>query len=89
MEFNLPASPERHAQVAHALGCATAREGVEKIRSLIRECGLPATLKEVGIPYDAIETLAVDAMKITRLLNNNPRPVTLQDAIAIYRSAYE
>jgi len=89
MEFNLPASPDRHTQVAHALGCTTATEGVEKIRSLIRECGLPATLKEVGVPYDAIETLAAEAMKITRLLNNNPRPVTLQDAIDIYKSAYE
>lgn len=89
MEFNLYGSPGRHAQVAYALGCTTAAEGVEKIRSLIRECGLPATLKEVGVPYEAIETLAVDAMKITRLLNNNPRPVTLQDAIDIYRSAYE
>ena len=89
MEFNLPASPARHTQVAHALGCTTATEGVEKIRSLIRECGLPSTLKEVGVPYDAIGTLAADAMKITRLLNNNPRPVTLQDAIDIYRSAYE
>ena len=89
MEFNLPASPQRHTQVAHALGCTTATEGVEKIRSLIRECGLPSTLKEVGVPYDAIDNLAADAMKITRLLNNNPRPVTLQDAIDIYRSAYE
>ena len=96
MEFNLSAAPGRYAGVAQALGCtcekdeiATARKGVEKIRSLIRECGLPATLKEVGVPYAAIETMAADAMKITRLLKNNPRPVTLQDAINIYKSAYE
>ena len=89
MEFNLSAAPERYAGVARALGCNTAGEGVEKIRALIRECGLPATLKEVGVPYDAIETMAADAMKITRLLKNNPRPVTLKDAITIYKSAYE
>ncbi|HWB94267.1 MAG TPA: iron-containing alcohol dehydrogenase [Puia sp.] len=89
MEFNLPAAPARYAGVARALGCNTAGEGVEKIRELIRECGLPATLKEVGVPYDALETMAADAMKITRLLKNNPRPVTLKDAITIYKSAYE
>lgn len=89
MEFNLPAAPERYTGVARALGCTTAAQGVEKIRSLIRECGLPATLKAVGVPYEAIETMAADAMKITRLLKNNPRPVTLQDAINIYKSAYE
>ena len=58
----------------------TAEQGIEKVRSLIRECGLPSTLKAVGVPYDAIETLAADAMKVTRLLKNNPRPVSLQDA---------
>ena len=89
MEFNLSSAPERHAGVARALSCTTAEEGVAKIRSLIHECGLPATLKAVGVPYEAIETMAADAMKITRLLKNNPRPVTLQDAINIYKSAYE
>jgi alcohol dehydrogenase len=33
--------------------------------------------------------MADEAMLITRLLNNNPRPVTLADAIAIYTAAYE
>ena len=89
MEFNIPAAPERYANVARALGCGTAEGGVEKIRSLIRECGLPATLKEVGVPLDAIDGMAADAMKITRLLNNNPRPLTLEDAINIYIAAYE
>lgn len=89
MEFNLPAARERYTGVAHALGCTTAEQGIEKVRFLIRECGLPATLKAVGVPYDAIEALAVDAMKVTRLLKNNPRPVSQQDAITIFKSAYE
>ncbi|HVS96576.1 MAG TPA: iron-containing alcohol dehydrogenase [Puia sp.] len=96
MEFNLPAAPARFARVAEALGCArgkddvaTALDGVEKIRSLIRECGLPSTLKEVGVPFDAIGGMAADAMKITRLLVNNPRPVTPEDAVDIYTKAYE
>src|ERR1700760_4655969 len=45
MEFNIPAATERYADVAVALGCTrerdtrvTALKGVEKVRSLIREC---------------------------------------------------
>ena len=33
--------------------------------------------------------LAEDAMKQTRLLVNNPRPLTFEDAYAIYSAAYD
>lgn len=95
MEFNLSAAPVRYADVAVALGCsreeddlATASKGVERVRALIHECGIPATLKEAGIPENAIPDMAVAALKITRLLNNNPRTVTLDDAIDLYKAAY-
>jgi alcohol dehydrogenase class IV len=95
MEFNLSAAPGRYADVAVALGClreeddrATALKGVERVRALICECGILATLKEAGIPENAIPDMAAAALKITRLLNNNPRTVTLEDAIAIYKAAY-
>lgn len=95
MKFNLPAAPKRYADVAVALGCAheaddttTALQGIKKIKSLIEACGVPAKLREVGIPEEAIPQMAEDAMKITRLLKNNPRPITLKDAIAIYTAAY-
>lgn len=68
---------------------AMALKGVEKIRTLIRECGIPSTLKELGIPRESIPGMAADAMKIVRLLKNNPRPVGPEDAIGIYKSAYE
>jgi alcohol dehydrogenase len=95
MEFNIPASPKRYADVALALGCqreendlATANAGVQKIRELIKACNIPATLKEVDVPESAIPQMAVDAMKIQRLLKNNPREITEQDAINIYKAAY-
>ena len=37
--------------------------------------GLEARLRVVGIPADALDLLARDAMNQTRLLMNNPRPV--------------
>lgn len=95
MAFNVPAAPQKYAQVALALGCdrgasdeETAARGIAKIRSLVQECGIPARLREVGVPESALPQLAEDALKITRLLKNNPRPITLADAIHIFQSAY-
>ncbi|RPI28057.1 MAG: iron-containing alcohol dehydrogenase [Acidobacteria bacterium] len=56
---------------------------------LARRCGLPVRLCEAGIPRDAIERMAAAAMKVTRLLKNNPRELSLADAESIYTEAYE
>jgi alcohol dehydrogenase len=95
MEYNIPAATRKYAEVAMALGCerketdeATAYAGVERIRELIKACGIPATLKEVNVPESAIPTMAVDAMKIQRLLKNNPRLIEENNAIGIYKAAY-
>lgn len=89
MEFNIPAAAERYAGAAVAMGCErNAEAGLEKVRELIRDCGIPARLRDLDIPYSAIEEMATAAMQITRLLKNNPREVTLEDAVSIYRAAY-
>ncbi len=95
MEFNYRSAPQKYAEVAIALGCPrgendeeTARKGIDRIRQIIDECGIPSRLGELDIPKEAIPKLAEDALKITRLLVNNPREVTLEDAISIYRAAY-
>lgn len=95
MKFNVSAVPRKYADVAIALGVEpqatdlqTAEKGIEKIKMLIKECGVPERLSGVGIPKNAIKQMAEDAMKITRLLKNNPRPITYHDAVAIYTEAY-
>jgi len=95
MEYNIPAAAKKYADVAIALGCerqaddkSTACAGVRKIKELIKACDIPATLKEVNVPESAIPLMAADAMKIQRLLKNNPREITEQDAIEIYKAAY-
>ena len=94
MEYNIPAATKKYADVAIALGCekqvddkATACAGVKKIKELIKSCCIPATLKEVNVPESAIPQMAADAMKIQRLLKNNPREITETDAIDIYTTA--
>ena len=95
MEYNLETAPARYAQVAMALGCspgkddlATAKAGVSRIRELILACGLPLQLRDVGVKEEALPELASEAMKITRLLKNNPRELSEENALSIFRAAY-
>ena len=61
---------------------------VDALVELAAGIGLQARLRDVGIPAEAVAMMAADAMKQTRLLVNNPRPVTLEDARAIYQAAW-
>ena len=95
MEYNIPSSAKKYADVAVALGCerqaddkTTACAGVKKVKELIKACNLPSTLKEVNVPESAIPEMAADAMKIQRLLKNNPRLIEEKDAIEIYKAAW-
>lgn len=56
--------------------------------TLARDLGLQTTLHEMGIPEQDLPNLAQQALLQQRLLINNPRPVTEQDAYNIYRQAY-
>jgi len=95
MKFNTPANPKRYAEVAIAMGCEpganneeTARRGVDFIYRLAAAVGIPDKLTALGIPQTAINDMAKAAMEVQRLLKNNPREVTEQDARDIYNSLY-
>lgn len=95
MKYNMPAAPERYAEIARAMGAETGRNdretaerGLEIIRTLSERCRLPSKISELGIPYEDLETLAESAMTVTRLLKNNLREMTYNNALAIYRSAW-
>jgi len=95
MKFNMPANIKRHAEVAIALGCEpgkndeeTAQRGVDFIYRLAAAVGIPDKLTALGIPQTAVDGMAKAAMQVQRLLKNNPREVTEQDARNIYNSLY-
>ncbi|HEX2861340.1 MAG TPA: iron-containing alcohol dehydrogenase [Lacunisphaera sp.] len=88
VRFNLPALPERHAALAAALGCAGAADLPDCLARLVADCGIRARLSDHGIPRDALPRLADGGLAVTRLLRNNPRPVTRADALRLYESAY-
>ena len=95
MKFNMPACPERYAEVAIACGITagrtteeTAQRGVDFIYRLAAAVGIPDKLTALGIPQAAVDGMAKAAMQVQRLLKNNPREVTEQDAKDIYNSLY-
>ncbi len=60
----------------------------EYFTELADELGLPTTLQQMNIPERDLPKLAKEAMTQTRLLINNPRPVSEKDALKIYRQAF-
>jgi alcohol dehydrogenase class IV len=95
LRFNLPAAPQRYAEIAAALGVAPndsatimAERGLEFLVRLSAECGVPQRLSALGIARGEIPGLAASAMKVTRLLVNNLRPLTETDAARIYEEAF-
>jgi alcohol dehydrogenase class IV len=96
LRFNLPSAREAYAEIAadafpELAGVPFAKRAeafVEALAALGAELRIPQSLREVQITRDALPTLAREAMKQTRLLVNNPRPVAEQDALAIYQAAF-
>ncbi|AYO82555.1 iron-containing alcohol dehydrogenase [Methylobacterium brachiatum] len=95
MRFNLSHAEPLYAELAPILDPAAAdlppaeaaARFVECLDAICRDCEVPASLAEVGVAQKDLERMATDAMKQTRLLVNNPREVTYDDAYAIYAEA--
>ena len=56
--------------------------------TLAHDLGLPTTLQPMNIAKSDLNLLAEEAMLQQRLLINNPREVSLEDALAIYEQAF-
>lgn len=93
MRFNAPAAKEKYAEIAKACGVyrdgMTVDEAVEaacnEIANLSRIVGIPEHLTELGITEADIPALAEQAINDV-CTPGNPREVTKDDIIAIYKS---
>lgn len=93
--FNLPAAVSRYADIGRALGVdeslsdeEAGERAVDRLTELSINCGIPQRLRDVNVPEKSIDVLAKESMKVTRLLQNNPRVLSEDDARKIYRSAW-
>ncbi|MBI5606926.1 MAG: iron-containing alcohol dehydrogenase [Deltaproteobacteria bacterium] len=96
LEFNRISWPERFARMNQLLSGSTplisanqgAQRCIKRISSLSQTIGIPRDLKELGIPQKAIRTMAEGVIKVARPIENNPRPITLKDIVALYRKVF-
>lgn len=92
MEFNEPAIREKLAaafdRVNHEASSFSTEEKsekmIERLLEIVKHLDIPTSLSEYGVPKDDLEVLVNAGMQVTRLLNNNMRKVTAEDARYIY-----
>ena len=97
LRFNAPEAAQEYAELAPFVfpdidttqnSQEVCAEFIERLAVLSATVGLQQKLREVSITRDDLPSMARDAMKQTRLLVNNPRKITEQDALAIYQAAW-
>jgi alcohol dehydrogenase len=95
MRFNLAAAPVRYADIALAMGAekqadaqSTARAGLDRLWEIIDATGLEMQLRTLGIPQSELPKLAAEGLAVTRLMRNNLRTITQQEAETIYAAAF-
>ena len=92
MEFNMPTRIEKYVIIAQHMGVDTtgmsaeeaAQAAVDAVRALSVKVGIPQHLSDLGITEEHIPALAEQALTDV-CTPGNPREVTLDDIVALYK----
>lgn len=91
LRFNAEAAAPLYAELGDVVGAdatggftSRAEAFVARMSEICAATGVARRLSEVGVSHNHLPGLAADAMKVTRLLENNPRDVTYDDALKMY-----
>ncbi|MBW1780929.1 MAG: iron-containing alcohol dehydrogenase [Deltaproteobacteria bacterium] len=95
MRFNLIGNLSKFGELVDAFDLpvegmddlSAAEMAVDAIERLAKDLRVPKHLSEFGISKKDVPALAEGVMKVTRLLANNPRSMTVGDAEEIYMAA--
>lgn len=95
LKFNTPDAKSLYAELMcwldpQSKGCHDGLTDlfIDHFNNHLVKSGLTLKLKQLGIPEHMLMIMAEDAMKQSRLLQNNPRDLTLEDAYNIYQAIY-
>lgn len=92
LKYNKPKATQWYAELAHAIlpetigleAEAAADKFIETMSDLVTRMPFSKSLSDSGVKETDLELLATDAMKVERLLKNNPREMTHDAAYKIY-----
>jgi alcohol dehydrogenase len=95
MEYNVLGNIHKFAEVARLMGAPveglSAREAAQVVvaatRRLGEDIGIPMRMSHFQVTADAIPEMAQQAFANRRLMDNNPRNLTLDEVRAIYEKA--
>jgi alcohol dehydrogenase class IV len=65
------------------------RKCVDELERLVRDVGIPNTLRGFDIPESALDSLTEDGFKQKRLLSRSPLPLNKEDIRTLYQSAFD
>ena len=91
LAFNAPAAREKTGLILDALGLGAAtdeRSVLSAAHGFCERLGVEMRLSRLGVPESDLPTMADEAHAIRRLLDNNPRDISRDEILAMYRAAY-
>ena len=95
LKYNGVVCPDLYRNMGASFGLdmtnTTDEEAVDKVvnavKDLSKKLGIPQTLREIDVPEEMIPTLAKQAIN-DACTPGNPRSVTVEDIIDIYKAAF-
>lgn len=96
MEYNKDFTGEKFKDIAKAMGVVGVEQmnqeqyrqaAIDAVVQLSKDCGIPQTLKEVGVKESDLEALADSAMADV-CTGGNPRPCKREEILAVYKTAF-
>lgn len=88
LAFNESVCADKTAEVATALGLDAGQELTKSAYAFCADLGVEMRLANHGAQKDQLGQWATEAHAIRRLMDNNPRNMSVADVAAIYNAAY-
>lgn len=96
MEYNKDYTGTKFREIARAMGVQDVdtmneneyrQAAIDAVIRLSKDCGIPQTLKEIGVKEDDLEALTDSAMADV-CTGGNPRPCIREEILEVYKTAY-